>query len=62
MVQRSVAVPDEIDALALQIQASDPDITYSMAIRKILRAGMRQIESEQRIHDGKTQIDMERIR
>lgn len=46
MIQRSVAVPEAIDQLALSMLQDDPDMTYSMAIRRILRAGKQNIEEQ----------------
>ena len=62
MVQRSVAVPQEIDELALRMLEKDPDISYSTAIRKILRAGFRSIETEQDVRAGRTQINPDALR
>jgi hypothetical protein len=59
MVQRTIGVPDEIDQAALAMMADDPDMSYSTAIRKILRAGMRQIESERDIREGRTQLNFD---
>jgi len=57
MIQKSIAVPDEVDKLATRMQSSDPDMSYSMAIRKILRAGMESIMETERVYAGRTQID-----
>jgi len=46
MVQRSIAVPAEIDELAQRMQEADPDMSYSMAIRRILRAGASTINPD----------------
>jgi hypothetical protein len=53
MVQRSIAVPAEIDELARRMQEADPDMSYSMAIRRILRAGASTINPE-----TSTQVNM----
>lgn len=57
MIQKSIAVPDEVDRLATRMKDSDPDMSYSMAIRKILRAGMESIMESERVYAGRTQID-----
>lgn len=49
MIQRTVSVPDEIDAMAQDMMAGDPDMSYSVAIRKILRAGREVIEREEQL-------------
>jgi hypothetical protein len=46
MVQRSITVPAEIDELARRMQEADPDMSYSMAIRRILRAGASAINPD----------------
>jgi hypothetical protein len=45
-VQRSISVPVEIDELAKRMCRQDPDMSYSTAIRKILRAGQSSIAEE----------------
>lgn len=65
MVQRSISVPDEIDVMAQDMMSRDPDMSYSVAIRKILRAGREVIEREERrmaeIKAGQTQLDMDEV-
>jgi hypothetical protein len=62
MKQRTISVPKEIDELAQRMQAADPDMSYSVALRKILRAGMQSIGIDESISYGSTQIDMEAMR
>lgn len=65
LVQRSISVPDEIDVMAQDMMSRDPDMSYSVAIRKILRAGREVIEREERrmaeIKAGQTQLDMDEV-
>lgn len=58
MQQRTISVPAEIDDLAKRMQDADPDMSYSVALRKILRAGMQAIASDDSILQGVTQFRM----
>jgi len=55
-VQRSISVPAEIDDLALKMCDEDPDCTYSIAIRKILRAGIQVIEEREHAESERSGI------
>ena len=40
LINKSILIPTEVDTIARRLQATDPDMSYSMAIRRILRAGI----------------------
>lgn len=61
MVQRTIGVPQEIDELAQSMIRDDPDMSYSTALRKILRAGVRAMKVEQDVRAGRTQIDPDAV-
>lgn len=52
--QRSFRIPAEIDAAVVRMQQSIPDMSYSMAIRRILRAGLSVMDTD----TANTQVSM----
>jgi hypothetical protein len=57
-ITKTVFIPEEVDALIQEMLARDPDLSYSAAVRKILRAGREAIVEDARILSGQSQIDM----
>lgn len=56
-IQRNIGIPLDVDDAIQGMMTRDPDLSYSAAARKVLRAGIRVMGQGEDIESGRTQIN-----
>jgi hypothetical protein len=56
-IQRNIGIPLDVDDAIKGMMTRDPDLSYSAAARKVLRAGIRVMGQTKDIESGQTQLN-----